>query len=603
MGRLRSFFKRAAKPFAMASVAMALSTSLVVTTPSNAQAFVAPAPVPAVFGATRMAIPALMPVAATLGPVGWGLAGVAAATMLGVALYETRDTWIPWVEGQFGASTEPDPDNYGYPAEPAQYYAIEPRVSLNALSIDAGGSTYRFSLSTDISGLPSNTGKGYRVVFRKWCKKPDGTVYRQGGNAQSVGGSFSSSGTGVNPSFTNQPGCTITTDSLVGIKAGPPIFTGGDVDFAGVTTATPGPANIWKHGFFEASPEGEPGFDPRGADVTYTTTVDCINAGGTVTQLSAEWTGDSPGMKMPSCEAAGLGHGTGAVKVDALAPGKTEKETVWDVKAPAPDPNYPLCSPARAGSGCKLAVKIDGKECVMGLFECENWQEINNADPGKDGTSPRVSCQYGPYSVPLNTCNPLERAYEPDGAPVSEPNIDGNPATRSDANLDGSPQPKPDPFKQQTVSPPVPGGAGAPAPSPTGSTAAKQAECWPTGWGMLNPLEWVYKPIVCAFTPSGDVQAKMQQIGPKFENKAPFVWVAGAGAVVAGSANVSGSCPDWTINVAGLSENVVCESSFTQAILSSRGALFGLMVIGMFWPLIRSIWYSVIPILRPAPIG
>jgi hypothetical protein len=84
----------------MALVAGGVALSLVINTPSNAQAFVAPIPPPVIFGATEMVLPELMAVGSVLGPVGWTIVGL---TALGVGLYATKDYWMPYVTGDFGA--------------------------------------------------------------------------------------------------------------------------------------------------------------------------------------------------------------------------------------------------------------------------------------------------------------------------------------------------------------------------------------------------------------------------------------------------------------------------------------------------------------------
>jgi hypothetical protein len=50
---------------------------------------------------------------------------------------------------------------------------------------------------------------------------------------------------------------------------------------------------------------------------------------------------------------------------------------------------------------------------------------------------------------------------------------------------------------------PTPGTPETQIPTDPNSDAAKEgARCWPSGWALFNPLEWVYQPIRCAFVPS-----------------------------------------------------------------------------------------------------
>jgi hypothetical protein len=593
MGRIRSFFKRAAKPLVMVMVAMSLSVSLVVTTPSNAQA--------TTVVAARLAIPPLllgsgaMPIGAALrlvapfaGPLGWTFLGV---TTVAAGLVATQDYWLPYLDGTFGEAKGPKPSTES-PTGTRTY----PGAMVNSLQ-QVNTNVWQVNIST---GPLTNDTNWVGYTAKLSCKNRSNGVITQRGYEEKVAWGKTATGANVYSQFYCRTGVNsgiATNEDIVGGTFGsfgaaenlaPSCFAAGNTTPA---CYWPGVANIWRWGDHLAG--GTPAFDPASPETTYKTTVECIRADGTKFELTAESPGDMKAVKVPSCEAAVPGsHATGKTIVEGFPPGVETPERLYESPAIGSDPDYPLCGVNRPGPLCKLAVQIDQKECVVGLWDCVNWSELSK-DPNH---APRVSCQYGPYSVATDKCNPLERAYEEGGAPATEPNVDGNPGTRSDTDPSGNQIPK-----QQPQNGTVPGGAGKPqVGAAPGSPEANKAECWPNGWGIFAP-DWFLTAMKCAFEPSPNVEAKVQNMNQSFSNKAPFVWVAGAGAVVAGSANVSGSCPDWTINVQGLSKNVVCESSFTQAILNSRGALFGLMVIAMFWPLIRAIWYSVIPILRPAP--
>lgn len=596
MGKLRQFIKRCAKPAAMTAVAGTVALSLVVTTPSNAQAFVPPIPVPAVFGATTMLIPELAPVAAALGPVGWGIAGVAAAAMIGVALYETRDTWVPWVEGAFGNASPNVPNGSGV------LYA-EPGFVVNSATISGNSITGHWTY-TKPADAPSG---GFTAIYSYLakCKRTSDNYVAfsvrdvtQGVNRANftfdftlavcpsgwttlghiVGGGGGAEASGsYSPSVVSQTG--VVSQTAVS-------FGGNSASGSG----THGTTNTVRYG--DMAPEG---FNPKSPETKYTTFVECIDSGGTLSTISRDWFGDSPGMVVPSCEAAGKGHGTGKIWVDGFAPGTTANPTrVWDNPAPAVTPGRELCAPTRAAAGCELKVKIDGLPCTVGNWECENWQDVNQNDPGKDGTTPRVSCQYGPYSVPLSTCNPLERAYEPDGAPVNDANTDGNPATRSNTNLDNAPNPTPENAKPQGVP-----GVSAAAP-PVGSTT-EQGECFPSGWAAFNPVEWVMKPVGCAmdaaFKPKKDVQTRVTSMQAKFETKVPISWFGG------GVTNVSGgACPtNWAFEISGQHVSLICGTPVEGIILAFRPVMGAMLVIAALWPLVRSLFYAAIPILKVNP--
>jgi hypothetical protein len=124
------------------------------------------------------------------------------------------------------------------------------------------------------------------------------------------------------------------------------------------------------------------------------------------------------------------------------------------------------------------------------------------SDPAADPTAtPR--CQWGAYAVDSAQCDPL----------------------RADPGSDPAPTPTPTPTG------PVPGDAGQPDPTDTEGNA-----CFPSGWGMLNPVEWIYKPVKCAlawaFVPSSITADTIDGIGTTLQGKAPapqlgslFAWL------------------------------------------------------------------------------
>ena len=570
---LRQLLKQAVKPAAMATIAGGLALSLVVTTPSNAQAFVPPVPLPVVFGATQMVLPELMATSAVLGPVGWTIAGL---TVLGVGLYATRDYWVPYVTGAFGNPKTDVP----YEGVQPGTMGTDPNLKLSGGYID-GRSTH---VNLMKSNQPSSGFFSWTVAVRFECRWDNGS-------ANTV---FNSYHTQTNVTFPWPGKDLVNTCSAVqgGVtKLGVPVGvewglvgTGQFIPYASANHKGSGPANYLSAGGF-----GINAFDPRSPDVKYENTVECIRPDGSKFTLMATSHGADGGLKMPSCEAASPGsHGTGKQTVVGFAPGSTKGETVWDVQAPTADPNKPLCSPTRPGTGCKLQILLDTSPCVVGMWECENWLDLSK-DPN---WTPRFSCQYGPYSVPLETCNPLERGYEPDGAPASEENTDGDPSTANNTDPAGNPQ-----TGEPPVTSTVPGGA---SPAPVGTvpgTTVQAAECFPTGWGMLNPFEWVLKPIACAFIPQTNLQARAQNTVNSMAAMPPFSWFSSINPVAPGGA----SCPNWHVDIGPVSYDAICDSSFTEAIRGSRNLIFTMLGSAMVWPLIRSLWYASIPFIRVQP--
>jgi hypothetical protein len=615
----------------MALVAGGVALSLVVTTPSNAQAFVIPPVVlPAVFGSTAMAIPELMATSTILGPVGWGIAGVGAAALIGYTIYSNRETIWPINTGDLGkaspscnvgacfsdgssgtfptaspspsASASPSPSATTAPA-PVTY--AEPGFTVKTAPADGliihatfawantGSSTGYTAIMQAIGSCRNNsTGAvsyGLKTITQGQANRT--TSREQLFDIQPCPGGYTMTGYMVGggyPSHFNADGSAKNFQpNVVSPYNAPVMFSGNTSSGAG----THGPANVLSFGTFAPGDT-----DPKTHATKYTTSVECINTDGSKATITRDTYGDEKGLIVPSCGAAGLGHATGKMDVNAFLNGSPTPQKIWSATAPTPTADKPLCAPTRSTQGCKLAIKIDGKECAMGVAECVDWSSLNR-DPN---WTPRISCQYGPYVVPTSTCNPIEQAYEPGGAPTTDPNTDGDPGTRDDTQPDGNTYPRPStdpnaPPATGTTPGTVPGGAGAPAPSAPGTPQA-QAECWPNGWAALNPLEWVLKPIGCAFIPTQDISKLNQDVVNKTGTKAPVAWLTQPMIAPSG-----GGCPNWVVNVGSVHQNVVCDSSYTSALRAVRGPLFLLVATAMVWPLLRSLWYAAIPILRVTP--
>jgi hypothetical protein len=585
--------RKCAKPVAVVGVTGLLSLGMVSLGSSQAQAVAGVDDLllaPVVEGATEALLPELLTGLAAVSPVGWVVLGG-----LGLAAV-TQDYWMPYVAGAFGYATTNKDANV-----PSGNPYVDPRIHLQPESLGLGANPWTVTVAgtVDTSGLASGINHGFHVAYHLHCtENKDGS----GANYDKTSDGTSSYNSASGPSFSMSFACQY--GYAIGATAGP--FQG-DPELTYLESgAGGGPGNVLHWG--STVKTNNDAFDPRSAGTKYTATVECIKDDGTRVSISADTAGDKGGIKIPSCEAAGAGHASGKVDVVGTPPGAapgTAPTNLYSRPAPGPDPNHPLCDPTLAGPLCKLQILIDGKPCVEGQVECLRWASLAQSSPS------RVQCMYGPYAVALSNCNALERAYEPGGAPATIPNTDGDPSTRSNNDPNGQPQPVPQPGADPgtapragpgTVAPPAPGGAGAPAPG--APPTSDSGRCFPNGWGVFNPVEWVVGSLRCVFEPSQSSQDSVNQIPNKFSGKAPFVWFAGAGTLVAGSAAIgSAGCPNWVVHVGGWSQNVVCGSTFTAALVATRTSIFGLLVIAMFWPLIRSLWYAVIPIIRPTPMA
>jgi hypothetical protein len=262
---------------------------------------------------------------------------------------------------------------------------------------------------------------------------------------------------------------------------------------------------------------------------------------------------------------------------------------------PAETAKYPTCM---NGHGCSMDVYVDGTVCTQSRSECSAWPALSVTSPS------RVTCLWGSYTVPLGNCNGLSNGYKPGSVGVVY-----DPNSQSWTSIDPYGRPlasNPEPWNPVNpnpvagVDPAVPPAA-APAASGFPVTGVSPSNgCDAPAWSW-NPVEFVHNPVVCAlkdaFVPKTDITARMNTINTAAVTHPPMSWLFPPPMVAPGASG----CPNWTITVAGQTKNVVCDSTFTAAILAARVPMFGLVATGMVFPLLRSIWYASIPILRVTP--
>lgn len=255
--------------------------------------------------------------------------------------------------------------------------------------------------------------------------------------------------------------------------------------------------------------------------------------------------------------------------------------------------------------GCELEVQVDGQTCTVGRAECETWSQIRAKQPS------RVICKWGSHIVASTNCLSLAEGYKSERGTIYDPNSDTIVSVDEDGqtSTDVNPTPwnprNPDPTPGVITTPDTTIDTGSGTGTGTGSGTGSM-----TGTGnnpasnsclsgikfSFNPSDWVLTPLQCAFVPTKPLMSRVDTVTAALANKIPMVWFPGIGDGPGG-----GACPDWRVQVAGLDKNVICESSFTASIRGARVPLFNLVSVAMTWPLLRGIWYGLIPIVRVTP--
>lgn len=182
--------------------------------------------------------------------------------------------------------------------------------------------------------------------------------------------------------------------------------------------------------------------------------------------------------------------------VDGSAPDKT-------VVSQTPTPAYAAAATAYAdcaNGACAAQVYYQGAPCTVGESDCLDWETKAEQSPGE------YECEYGPqgapteYNPPLGQCSTLTNFYDPDAQ--TEGKAYADPATGSAVDSGTSPD-----QDSQLMNQP------GDQENPDGSNS----DCFPSGTGAFNPINWVLQPIQCAlrwaFVPkAADVEADVEDV-------------------------------------------------------------------------------------------
>lgn len=390
---------------------------------------------------------------------------VMAGAVVGIGLYMTKDTWMPWIANAFGAGTTQPVATCG----PYGCVLLQSVISRDAVTA---------------SGQFQITGTG--VFQRPWILQCKNTTTGATWQTSPSGGAFTGyAGNSYPWSFT----LCAQYPNIQGVSPGTWITT----YFEGGQTVNLGHVTWGTYNAYTGS-----GFDPNSAGVR--NEVLCRNPDGSSYSVVGPGVVVNGLVEMPTCVGA-TGSQVGAhgecVTLSTQAPGTTpwvpqsSNCAAAGAAARSAEVKYPNCVGGTVA--CTYVVRVNGIPCQIGMTGCSDW-------PAQAETNPAVyGCYYGMYAVSLASCGLLERAYEPINGTtplrVTVLNTDGDPRTYTTPTPVIAPPttarvPAPTTTPTDTA---VPGGASTVA--PTGGQ-----DCFPSGYGVFNPASWVLQPIKCALT-------------------------------------------------------------------------------------------------------
>lgn len=580
---LRTLVRRAAL---LAVPAFLMAPVVVVAGPAG-QAAAAVTTTTAATIAARAAAPGVATVCAGGGPVTWTICGIGAAALLGAGLYYTRDTWLPWLGLGGGASNGPG-------AGTVQTVVLE---FTPPPTFDAATSSWAMDVTA------TNTQPTVAVT----------AYYTLAVTCVSGSGVYATYTTGVTWSSLRQTTPQEKNFILCGPSQSPAVVTlsptaacdrcANSLNWAGAGGVTRAPESATDQQKADAA--------ANAARMQFRTELTCKS--GSTTQVLVVESAGAP--VMPSC-ADRLGAGWEPTRSDTW--GGFDRN---NIKATPPqtltnqrDTLYPDC----AVSSCTMYVEHRGTRCVEGATGCVRWSEGVIANPAD------YKCRYGPYTLTVDACNPLERLYEPGGStiPATGPNVDGQPSTWTPPGTSpstGTPvitRPETNPGTGTQPGPgtsPSTGGGGTGGGPVTitdpvtigGGTLDRVRDtegfdCFDGVWSF-DPVDWVIVPGKCLWVPQTDLVGVHNEISALAETKFPFDVVI---AITDNFDNTiaGANCPDWRIRVPGFDKNVVCDSGFTDALRSARPVLAGFLILLATLPFVRSVLYAWMPVIKPQPL-
>lgn len=300
----------------------------------------------------------------------------------------------------------------------------------------------------------------------------------------------------------------------------------------------------------EWRPTGYPGeIDPgvEGGFGLVTTTLECgngvdathlVTASALVTfEPSAEF--EYPGAECPAGEVV-FGYGI----TWTTSEGGEQDIVPW---TPTPEwvHSIPVEWPGCIGGGCEVTLwRGQGAEadyCGVAGIGCPSWYaDAHNED--------KYECRFGGYVVDLGYCNIFRKPgqVQPNTGTQTDPKngVQASNGAGPDTSLDLAPGELPGGGT-------VPGGGPVgPGWDPQGGEEIPTGECFPGGWGIFNPVEWVLRPVKCAlvwaFVP------RAQVVETQFEGLNDAMSEHGVLSVMPAVAEVPAAISDgWTAGCSG----------------------------------------------------
>lgn len=422
------------------------------------------------------------------------------------------------------------------PALPAGWESLPVHMSSSASIISAPlvgqAGVVQYSVSVTCGGTWANSAAfGACVTGTGWFQQDARMGYRQSDTAFYAGGPFNT------PYSYSGDRVIATNQTYTGSFAVP---SGWQQVF--FQSASP---NVVRSYYYTPGSPGAPTGNPGGLVGTWRQTWSCKSPTGTTTQTrdKSSLGGLSASLLAMTCPAGSV---LSTWSVDWITATKTQRVYEWT--APEWVMDIPVEYPGCIDGSCRLQLwkkagaTAPAEWCGNTAVGCPQWW----VDPAKES---HYECRYGSYTVDLGAC----AIYRKPGQVSPNTNL----VVDANGNVTGNPQPvistNPSDFVDidAIIESWVPGAGELPDPLPSSSSS----ECFPSGWGVFNPLEWVYRPIVCALTWAfvprpAVVQAQLTEGSASLESHGVLAVIPAAASVPGTlSSSYTGGCSGGLMDV------------------------------------------------------
>lgn len=282
--------------------------------------------------------------------------------------------------------------------------------------------------------------------------------------------------------------------------------------------------------------------------------------GVTYTGESQSFTENDPVWSPPKCPR--LPDGVFPTSIEFQ---ETGEATPHIVQKPEIDPSFTQATkdyPECMSGTCMLDLISNATgSCFTAPAGCADWF----ADPKKNEN---YTCKYGTHAVELAECSVYAPTFKPGAKAADTPYAD--PKTGDTPKVD---------------------------PNTGNGSSSKESECFPKGWGVLNPIEWVAKPVGCAlsaaFVPRAtEVDKRMEAIKTRWGKTQPAKLIAATGAIAPALSTLQdGGCGGILIDLHGIAPDIIPKAS-GRFLPACQGDFFFPWAIGVKVLLMGSITFA-----------